>query len=184
MRTWPKVEEDELYMHVQFSTLSDYADSLRLITFVVFLFRAIENCKSTLSEKMDNISLRAVIRYLGLKGLSPKEVHEDMVETLGEGAPSYSMVKKWAAEFKRGRESLEDDPRSGRPVTVTTQEVIDKIHDMISADQRITQRCIATKLGISQERVNAVIQNDLQMTKVSARWVPKLLRTETPVENK
>ncbi len=28
-----------------------------------------------------------------------------MVETLGEGAPSYSMVKKWAAEFKRGREN-------------------------------------------------------------------------------
>ncbi|XP_040923305.1 chromobox protein homolog 1b isoform X1 [Toxotes jaculatrix] len=112
---------------------------------------------SALSEKMDNVSLRAIIRYLGLKGLSPKEVHEDMVATLGEGAPSYSMVKKWAAEFKRGRESLEDDPRPGRPVTVTTQETIDKIHDMILTDGGITQRYIAAELGISQERVHAVI---------------------------
>jgi histone-lysine N-methyltransferase SETMAR len=124
---------------------------------------------------MDNVGLRAVIRYLGLKNLSPKDIHEDMVATLGEGAPSYSMVNKWAAEFKRGRESLEDDPRPGRSVTVSTKETIDKIHDMILADRRIKQRYIATQLGISQERVHAIIHNELNMMKVSARWVPKLL---------
>ena len=83
-------------MHVQFNSLSDYADSLKMITFLVFLFQIIENCKSALSKKMDNINLCAIIRYLGLKGLSSKEVHKDVVATLGELAPSYSMVKKWA----------------------------------------------------------------------------------------
>ena len=109
---------------------------------------------------MDKVGLRAVIRYLGLKNMSPKDIHEDMVTTLGIDAPSYSMVKKWAAEFKRGRESLEDDPRPGRSVTVSTQETIDKIHDMILADRRINQRYIATQLGISQERVHAIIHNE------------------------
>ena len=33
---------------------------------------------------MDNVSHRAVIRYLGLEGLTPKEIHEVMVVTLGE----------------------------------------------------------------------------------------------------
>ena len=28
------------------------------------------------------------------EGLTPKEIHEDMVVTLGENAPSYSMVKR------------------------------------------------------------------------------------------
>lgn len=83
-------------MHVQFNSLSDYVESLKLITFVVFIFQIIENCKSVLSEKMDNIDLSGVIRNLGLKGLSPEEVHEDTVATLGEGGPSYNMVKKWA----------------------------------------------------------------------------------------
>ena len=57
-----------------------------------------------------------VIRYLGLEGLTPKEIHEDMVVTLGENAPSYSMD----AEFKRGSDSLEDDSSRRRPVKVTT----------------------------------------------------------------
>ena len=42
------------------------------------------------------------------------------------------------------------------------------------ADQRITQPYIATQLGTSQEGVHAIIHNDLLITKVSARWVPKL----------
>ena len=58
---------------------------------------------------MDNISHRAVIRYISMKDLTPKEIHEDMVVKLGENAPSYSMVKTLAAEFKRDRDSLKDD---------------------------------------------------------------------------
>ena len=58
---------------------------------------------------MDNISYRSVVHYLGLKDLTPKEIHEDMVIT---HAPSNSMVKKWDAELKRGMDSLEDDSPS------------------------------------------------------------------------
>lgn len=33
-------------------------------------------------------------------------------------------------EFKPGRESLENDPRSGQPKTSTTSEIVEKDHDM------------------------------------------------------
>ena len=64
-------------------------------------------------EKNDKIRHRAVIPYLGLK--TPKQVYQDIEATLGEDSLSYSMVKKWAVKFKRGRESLEDNPRPRRP---------------------------------------------------------------------
>ena len=51
-----------------------------------------------------------------------------MVSTLGDDASALSTVKKWAAKFKRGMESLEVDPRSERPFTATIQENIDCIH--------------------------------------------------------
>jgi len=45
-----------------------------------------------------------------------------------------SPVKNWVAQFKRGDFSTCDAPRPGRPKTVTTQEIIDQIHELIVED--------------------------------------------------
>lgn len=58
--------------------------SLRQIYYFVFMFQIIENYKSALSESSDNISVRAVIHNIRLKGWSPQEVCEDMVATRRE----------------------------------------------------------------------------------------------------
>ena len=71
---------------------------------------SVRNSSSVVSDNMDKISHRAVIRYLSLNGLTSKEIHEDMVVTLGGNVPSYDMVEKWDAEFKRDRDSLDEPP--------------------------------------------------------------------------
>lgn len=118
-------------------------------TFEVNYFCAIENCLSVLSEKMDmglhavirSLCLKdlsskevhedMVVSHPGSVTVTKMEttpvgsydnrglVQNLSVATLREGAPSYCMVKKWAAEC--GRESLENDR-----CPVTTQETIDK----------------------------------------------------------
>ena len=98
-----------------------------------------------------------------------------MVATLGKDAPSYATVKRWVAEFKRGRQSHEDEPHHGRPVTVATPEMVSKVHDIIMTDRRVTERYIASTVGISQKRVHFILTEDLEMRKLSARWVPRLL---------
>ncbi|XP_076044748.1 histone-lysine N-methyltransferase SETMAR-like [Oratosquilla oratoria] len=123
---------------------------------------------------MEKIEYRAVIKYLHLKGMSPSEIHKDMVQTLGENSPS-STVKRWVAEFKRGRDSVKDEPKSGRPSTVTTSENIDHVLEMVMEDRRLSSCQIATRMGISQERAVNILTNELGMSKVSARWVPRLL---------
>ena len=40
-------------------------------------------------------------------------------------------MAKWSAEFKRGRDSLEDDPRPGRPADVISQEMIDRVERLV-----------------------------------------------------
>jgi hypothetical protein len=42
------------------------------------------------------------------------------VKVYVDPSPSFSTIKKWAAEFKRGCTSLEDDPCEGRPKSATT----------------------------------------------------------------
>jgi hypothetical protein len=44
------------------------------------------------------------------------------------------MVYKWHGLFKQGRESIEDDPLSGRPIEVTTPEIIKKIEKLVLED--------------------------------------------------
>ncbi|GBP17530.1 Putative uncharacterized protein FLJ37770 [Eumeta japonica] len=103
------------------------------------------------SSNLSNIEHRAVIKYFVKKGKTPKEIFEDMVSVLQESTPSYTMVKKWARLFQQGRESCEDNPRPGRPVTVVTEENVRKIEKLVLADQRIKLWKIAEELQISKE---------------------------------
>ena len=64
---------------------------------------------------MDKFQKRAVIKYLFLKGMSGKAIHDDMLATLGDNAPAYSVVKIWLTEFKHGRNNVKDEHCSGRP---------------------------------------------------------------------
>ena len=45
----------------------------------------------------------------------PKKIKEDMVDTLGDDSPIYSMVKEWMAEIKHGPGSVKNDFRFGQP---------------------------------------------------------------------
>jgi len=63
-----------------------------------------------------------------LQGKAPKEIHAIRTETLGEHALSCTTFKNWIAKFKRGDFSTCVAPRAGRPKTVTTPEIIEKIH--------------------------------------------------------
>lgn len=121
---------------------------------------------------MDKIWHRGVIKYLHKKGLAPKDIHADMVATLGDGAPSYANVKRWAANFKMGKDSLD---RCGRPTTATTEVTISRLHRAVMDDRRLTVNQLADTVGISRERVENILHSELGMSKVSARWVPRLL---------
>jgi len=73
----------------------------------------------SLSLKMDTIEYRAVIKLSVKEGLTPNEIHSKFIKVYEDSSPSFSTIKKWAAEFKRGRTSLEEDPREGRPKSAT-----------------------------------------------------------------
>ena len=109
---------------------------------------------------------------------TPKEIHAILSETLGEHAPSYTTVKNLVAQFKRGDFSTHDAPRPGRPTTVTTPKITDQVHELILEDRRISSKSIAEQLGSSRERVGSIIYEDLNMRKLSAKWIPQFLNVD------
>ena len=58
---------------------------------------------------------------------------------------------------------------------MTTPEIVTKIHDMVTGDKRVTERCIASSVEISQKIVHSILTEDLNMRKLSALWEPRLL---------
>ena len=79
------------------------------------------------------------------------------------------------AQFKRGDFSTCDAPRPGRPKTVTTPEIIAKIHKLILEDRLIYAKSIVEQLGKSRKRAGSIIHEDMDMRKLSKKWVPKCL---------
>ena len=86
--------------------------------------------------------------------------------------------QNWVAQFKRGDFSTCDASRPGRPKTVTIPEIIDQIHKLILEDRRISAKSITEQLGIAREWAESIIHEDLDMRKVSAKWVPKCLNAD------
>ena len=51
--------------------------------------------------KIEKLEIRAVIKYFCKKGMPPKKIHEDFMDTLGKETPSYtcSTVNRGTVEF-------------------------------------------------------------------------------------
>ena len=133
------------------------------------------DAKACFSSKVE---YRAVIWYLYLKGKTGKEIHGELADVYGSSAPSYAQVKFWVGEFKRGKTSLEDEARSGRPLDATDEEMCKKVRDLVYSDRQIQVEEIAQALGISHGSVLTILHNRLGMRKLTVRWVPKSLSDE------
>jgi len=61
---------------------------------------------------------------------------------------------------------------------MNTPEIINQIHKLILKDRRISAKSIAEQLVIWRERVGLIVHEDLDMRKLSAKWVPKCLNAD------
>ena len=107
--------------------------------------------------KLEKQQYRSVIRFLFLEGKSRSEIKERLDAVYGDFSPSMETVKNWINEFQRGRTSALDEPHPGAPKTATTENNVNKIHDFVLEDRRLTVREIAETVGISKDCVGYIL---------------------------
>ncbi|CAF4845990.1 unnamed protein product [Rotaria socialis] len=93
-------------------------------------------------------------------------IHEELATVLGPKAPSYPTVVEWAKRLREGREDVNDDPRSGRPVSVLTDENIELVRQVINNDPHSTYDDIIAETSLS----------------LTSRWIPHQLNDEQKQE--
>ena len=69
-----------------------------------------------ISEQRVYCNIRAQLGFL------PTEIHADLPKVYGNGALKYAIFCIWARHFNDGWESVVNDPRVGRPVSVLTEK--------------------------------------------------------------
>ena len=91
-------------------------------------------------SKNHEIEQRAVIRYLMRKNKTGQEIFDELKTVYGDDGLAFSTVKSWMMKFRTGRDSFENEKQPGPSATVTTDEIIDKIKNVVLADRRLKIR--------------------------------------------
>ncbi|CAF1395072.1 unnamed protein product [Adineta steineri] len=127
---------------------------------------------------MDKLCLRSYIKTRWLLGLTATQIYNELTTAYGQDAVSYRTVARWIERFSNEREGLEDNPRSGRPLSAITQRNIDEVKDLVNDDPHITIDYIADILDISHGSVDTNLKQHLGLRKITSKWVPHKLTKE------
>ena len=111
-------------------------------------------------------------------GFPSMEIHADLQKVYGNGALKYATVCKWVRCFNDGRESIENDPQAGRPVSGLMEKNIATVKTLIEEHARYTVQEIEELRGIHSSSVLKILRERLGLLKICARWVPHLLTDE------
>ena len=111
-------------------------------------------------------------------GKTGAETYKMLQAAFGESFLSRLKTFEWYSRFKSGRRSFEDDPHLGRPATSHTEETMERVQEIIRANRRLTIREVAEHVGIAFGTCQKILTEELQMRRVTAKFVPRLLTAE------
>lgn len=121
---------------------------------------------------------RICIRFCFKSEKTCAETVQMMQKAFGDNCMSKTRIYEWYNRFKNGRESVDSDARSGRPSLTTTPQNIERVRLAIMEDRRLTVRELESDLGIPKTIVWEILTEKLGMTRVCAKFIPKLLTAE------
>src|SRR5438128_7021522 len=104
-------------------------------------------------------------------GTTATDIRQKLVVAEGDKALSLSTIYRWIEAFEHGQQSVKDEARSRRLHDAAVVE------QFVNDDRHVTTRKLA-EVGISRERINHILRQELGMRKICKKWVPRLLTEE------
>ena len=123
------------------------------------------NCRMTIEQRID-------IKFCVKLGKTATETLKMLRDVYGDYSLFRTRVFEWHKRFVKGRE---DDLKSGRPCTSTTDTNIKKVQQLVCSDRHLTICVIANEVGMDKEMVHTILVDTLGMRKVCTKMAPRLL---------
>jgi len=118
------------------------------------------------------IEQRYAIKFCVKLNKSATETFASLTEAYGDVTLSRTVVFKWHKAFKESRENVEDDPRSGRPISSTNDQNVEVVRAVMAKDRRLSVRMTAEESGLDKNAVHRILTDHLHMRKTSL-WSKK-----------
>ena len=122
---------------------------------------------------LSTLQQRVCIKFCVKNGFNGAQTVEMLEKCFGNDTLTRSNVFRWHERFGSGRESVEDDERSGRPSMAKTDENINKINGRMTVSRKLTIREIAEELNIAYGSAQDILDNDLGLRHFAAKLLPK-----------
>lgn len=120
-------------------------------------------------------SQRSQIFALLSAGWSGARIAEHLQNLHGDNSLKKTAIYSWIERFKDGQATVSDLPRPGRPESSSNKKLRQQIETLLDSDARCTVRQIADILGSPKTTIHRVMSEEMGLSKISARWVPRLL---------
>ena len=104
---------------------------------------------------------RAYIKFRSLLKYSDRNIHNDLVEVCGDQALAYSTVRRWAQLFREGRDSIEDEPRTGRPKSAICEPSIELVGEFLRNDTCCSIEEISKYTDILTGKIYQILKEDV-----------------------
>uniref|UniRef100_A0AAG5CPD5 Mos1 transposase HTH domain-containing protein n=1 Tax=Anopheles atroparvus TaxID=41427 RepID=A0AAG5CPD5_ANOAO len=111
-----------------------------------------------------NVEQRYSIKFCVKLGLTPSETIRMLRLAYGDETMNRTSVFEWHKKFKDGRANVQDDARAGRPVSVTIEENVTKVGNLLRSNRKSKPpiRTIAQELNLSKSSTHSMIKNRLK----------------------
>jgi len=90
---------------------------------------------TSLRLRCRKIEQRYAIKFCVKFNKSTTETFASLTETYEDATLSRTVVFKWHKAFKEGRENVEDDTRSGKPILSTNDQNVEMVRAVIAKDR-------------------------------------------------
>jgi transposase len=132
----------------------------------------------------EQLEQRITIKFLVKLGKSGPRTCQMLQLAYGEDALKRSSVFKWVKHYREGRKDPMNNKRSERPSTLRSNKTFDQVHFLVLSDCWMTVQMIADELQIGKTSIYLNLMEDLEMRKICAKTVPKLLAPEQKLRRK
>ena len=127
---------------------------------------------------MTAVEQRYAIKFCCKLAKTPTETVALLQQAYQEKALSRARVFEWHKRFREGREDVDDEEGRWRPNSSVNDDTMAAVEQVLHENPRLSVGNVAVTVGISKGSCHQILKEELGLSRVCARWFPRLLSPE------